>query len=98
MRNGGTLQRDRAQVLLRILQTLADRFGNFGSLAETVSDAALAVANDDQSGELHNAAALNGLGNAVQGNDFFGEFLGFLVAVAAIPSVIVICHFVSSSR
>ena len=59
----------------------------------------IAIANNDQGSELHNAAALNGLGNAVEGNDFFAEFLGLIAAVAAVvPSVIVICHFVSSSR
>ena len=70
-----------------------------GGLAQAEAHAALAVANDDQCGELCDAAALNGLGNAVEGNDFFAEFLGLIAAVAAVvPSVIVICHFVSSSR
>ena len=87
------------RVLLGGAFTLADSLGNFAGLANAVTDVALAVANNDQGSELHNAAALNGLGNAVEGNDFFGEFLGLIAAAAAIvPSVIVICHFVSSSR
>ena len=99
MRDRRALQGHGGQVLLSVLQALADRFGDFGCFAEAEAHAALAVTHDDECGELCDAAALNGLGNAVEGNDFFGEFLGLIAAAAAIvPSVIVICHFVSSSR
>ena len=54
------------EVLLGVLDALADSVRNLGSLAEAEADGALAVAYNDQSGELEDTAALNGLGNAVE--------------------------------
>ncbi len=51
-------------------QALADGLGDLGGLTQAKADFALAVADDDQRGELHHAAALNGLADAVEGNDF----------------------------
>ena len=42
-----------------------DADGNFTGLADAVADGTLAVANDNQSSKLHDAAALDSLGNAV---------------------------------
>ena len=42
---------------------------NFSSLAQAVANGALAVADNNQRGELHDTAALDGLGNTVERND-----------------------------
>jgi hypothetical protein len=57
------------QVLLRGVAALADRLGNLGRLAKAEANNAVAVADDDQSGKLHHAAALNGFGYTVDGNN-----------------------------
>ena len=62
MGNGGTLEGDLDHVLLCVSNALEDCFGNFSSLAEAVAHGALAVADNNQSGELHNTAALDGFG------------------------------------
>ena len=77
MRNGGAGQGHGDHVLLGSLQTLADRFGNFSSFAKAVTDLAFSVADDHQRGELHDTAALNGLGNTVEGNELFHVFARF---------------------
>jgi hypothetical protein len=41
----------------------------------------IAIANNDQGSELHNAAALNGLGNAVDGDDL-GDHAVILFSVS----------------
>ena len=51
------------------MRVLADGVRNFSGLADAEAHDAVAVANDHQSGELHNTAALNGLGNAVDSHD-----------------------------
>ena len=71
MGDGVAGKRDGNQVFLGGLNSLADGFGDFGGLAETIADFSFAVAHDDQRRELHHATALDGLGDAVQGNDFF---------------------------
>ena len=86
------VQGDGDDVLLCVLKTLADCLGNFARLAEAVADAALAVANDAQRGELHDAAALDGLADAVEGNYLLDELGGSLV-LATISSVIIVCHY-----
>ena len=92
VRNGGTLQGNGHDVLLCILETLADRFGNFVCLAEAIADAALAVTDNAKCGELHNTAALDGLGYTVEGNYLLDEFGSFLVS-ATISSVVIISHY-----
>ena len=66
-------------VLLRVLNTLADGFGNFSCLTHTAADAALAVANDDQGAEAEITTALDDLGNAVDSYEFFFEFALFAI-------------------
>ena len=69
-------------MLLGILGRLAGSFRNFGRLADAAADAALAVADDNQRREAHVAAALDGLGHAVDGNHLLLE-LALRTAVAA---------------
>ena len=49
----------------------SDLLRHFAGLADAVTDGALAVAHDNQSGKLHDAAALDSLGNAVDGEDVY---------------------------
>ena len=85
MGNGGAVQSDLDHVLLGIGDALQNGLGNLGSLAQAVTHGALAVAHDDQSGELHNTAAPNGLGYPVQVNDLLNE-LGGVVFTCLIVS------------
>ena len=59
------------QVLLGVLNAFADRLGNFARLAETETNDAVAVADDNESGKLKDAAALHGFGYTVDGNNLF---------------------------
>ena len=93
MGNGGTLESDGADVLLCILEALADSLGHFVGLAHAEADAALAVAHYAQGGELGHTAALNGLADAVEGNYLLDE-LGRSLVLTTISSVIIVCHFV----
>ena len=60
---------DAVQILLGGLAAFADRLGNLGRLAKAEPNDAVAVAHDDQSGEFHHTAALNGFGYTVDGNN-----------------------------
>ena len=62
-------QRNGEHVLLRILDALLDGGGNFLGLAHADAHAALAVANDYQSGECEATAALDDLGDAIDIDD-----------------------------
>ena len=67
-------QVDLVQVLLGRLDALADGLGNFLGLARTVADDAFAgIADDDQRGERHVLAALDDLGDAIDGDDLVLE-------------------------
>ncbi len=66
--NGGAAQRNLHQVLLGVLDALADSVRNLAGLADAEAHSALVVANDDQRCKLKDTAALNGLGYAVDGN------------------------------
>src|SRR5699024_5786258 len=81
MGDRGALHGDLVHILLSSALTLADGLGNFAGLADAVADAALAVANDDQCSKLHNAAALDSLGNAVDGDDL-GDHAVILFSVS----------------
>ena len=94
MGNGGAGQRNLDHVLLRVCNALQDCFGNFSRLAEAVAHGALAVADNNQSGELHDTAALDGLGNAVQVNDLFDHFRAIVFLGCAIS---IVSHCSSSS-
>ena len=56
------------QVLLSVLNALADRVRNFAGLADAKAYDAVAVTDNNQSGKLKDTAAFNGLGNAVDSN------------------------------
>ena len=92
MRDGGTLKGDGADVLLGVFQALADSLGDFVGLAHAVTDAALAVADNAQSGELCNTAALNGLADTVEGNYLFDILGSNFFLIATITSVVIVCH------
>src|SRR6476620_4685772 len=61
--------RDPDQVLLRVLDALADRLGHLAGLAEPGADVARAVTDDDDRGEAEAAAALDDLRDAVDLDD-----------------------------
>ena len=73
MRDRGAQQRHVDQVLLRILSALADRFGNFSSLAHAGANAALFVADHDQRGEAEILTAFYNLGDTVYSNESIFE-------------------------
>ena len=74
MRDGCAAQRDLNQVLLCVLNALADRIRNFTGLTQTEAYDAIAVADNNQCCELHDTTALYGLGYAVNGNHLFCKF------------------------
>ena len=62
------------QVLLGGFDALADGLGNFLGLAGAVADNAFAgIADDDERGEGHVLAALDDLGDAIDGDDLVLE-------------------------
>ena len=81
---------------------LADRLRHLARLAGAVADAALLVADDDESGEGEPPAALHHLGDAVDGDQLVDDaIIGFAVATAvAVPAAAAFsrftCHYVSS--
>ena len=94
MGNGGTLEGDGDDILLGVLEALADGLGDLVGLAHAEADAALAVADDAERGELRHTAALDGLADAVEGNYLLDELRGRLFLIAAVSSVIVVSHVV----
>lgn len=72
--NGCTLQGNLHQVLLCVLNALADCIRHFGSLAQAEAYGAVAVADYNQRGELENTTTLNSLGNTVNGDYSFLQF------------------------
>ena len=73
--NCGSLEGDLVKILLSVLETLADSVRNFVGFAHAEAYNAVAVADNYQSGELHDTSALNGLGNAVYSNNFLVELV-----------------------
>ena len=88
MRDGGALQRNLNEVLLGVLDALADSVRNLGSLTEAETDSTLAVAYNDQSCELEDSAALNGLGNAVERYNVLGELVLTLIVSVKLSHVL----------
>ncbi len=76
-------QRHADQAALGRLGRLADCLGNLAGLAVAVADAALLVADDDEGSKGHAAAALHGLGNAVDVDEAVNELVVALLAVFA---------------
>ena len=93
MRNGGPAEGDGGDVLLGVLQALADGLGDFIGLAHAEADTALAVADYAQRGELCHTAALDGLADTVEGNNLFNNLGRSFFSAAALSSIIVISHF-----
>ena len=64
------------EVLLRVLDALADRLGDLAGLAQPDAHVAVAVADDDDGAEAEAAAALDDLGDAVDLDDTLLERRG----------------------
>ncbi len=69
VRDRGPDHRDLDDVLLRVLDTLADGLGHVAGLADADADVAVAVAHDDDRREREAPAALVHLGDAVDLDD-----------------------------
>ena len=67
--------------LARALHRLGDRDRHFACLAVTEADAAVAVADHRQRGEAHLAAALDGLGHAVDRDQLLEEAVAVFTIV-----------------
>ena len=67
--DGGALQGNLNQVLLGVLNALADSVRHLAGLAQAEAHGAVAVADNDQCGELEDTAALHGLADAVDGDN-----------------------------
>jgi hypothetical protein len=75
------------EVLLRLLDALADRQRHLAGLAVADADHAVAIADHDERGEAEATAALDDLRDAVDGHDALEELA--LVGVAAATAVTV---------
>ena len=88
VRDGGALQRNLNEVLLGVLDALADSVRNLGSLTEAETNSTLAVAYNDQSCELEDSAALKALGNAVDRYNVLGELVLTLIVSVKLSHVL----------
>ena len=89
-------QRHEDHVALGALGRLADGLRHFARLAVAEADAALLVADDDESCEAETAATLDHLGDAVDVNELVDETVVALFAIAsaaAFPTIL--CHILS---
>src|SRR5206468_4238329 len=74
------------EVLLGVLDALADRLGDLASLAQAGADHAVAVADHDHRAEAEAAAALHDLGDAVDLDDLlFQVELGWIDSSHGVP-------------
>ena len=69
MRNGGALQIQLNQIFLGLLDGLPDGHGHFARLAHAESGMAVLIADNHQRGEAEVLAALDDLGDALDGDD-----------------------------
>ncbi len=69
VRDGRADERHADEVLLRVLDALADRLGNLAGLAQPGADVPVAVADHDHRAEAEAAAALDDLRHAVDLDD-----------------------------
>src|SRR3546814_1639540 len=76
-------QIDADQVALGMFSGLANCFRHFAGLARTVADAALLVADDDESGKAETPTALHHLGDAIDADQLVDEFIIAALAVTA---------------
>ena len=84
--DGAARERDLEQVALGLLGALLDRQRHFFGLAVAEPDTAVAVADHDERGERETTAALDDLGDAVDGDHtrFAQTTLAAVVAVATV--------------
>ena len=85
VRDGAIEELDFHDVSLGSFGTLTDSFGNFLSLAETDTDLAVLVANDNESGEGHATAALDGLSATVDVYNLVFKFRNLSFAFQSVP-------------
>ena len=83
MGDRGAQNRHVDQVLFGVLGALADRLGNFSGLAHARAHTAFFIADHNQRREAEVAAALDDLGNAVDGNELLFEFADLFHALHA---------------
>ncbi len=74
VRDARALQIELDQVFLGLLDGFLDGHGHFAGFAHAESGVAVAVADDDERGEAEVLAALDDLGDAVDGDDVILEF------------------------
>ena len=67
------IQGNRDEVLLCIFLALADCFRNLGSLTKSDTDMAILITDNDQSRKPHVAAALDRLGDSLDGDYLLGK-------------------------
>src|SRR5262245_50167066 len=89
-------QRHADQRTLRLLRRLADRLWYFARLAGAVTDAAAAIADDDQRGKAEAPAALHHLGDAIDADELFDQ-LGFFPIPRTLAIAIPFAAFTSGS-
>ena len=71
---------------MRLFDALADRFGNFAGFADGKTDAALAIADDDERAKAEALAALDDLRHAIDAHD--GLFESAVVAIATTTTIL----------
>jgi hypothetical protein len=74
--DAGAFQRNSEQVFLGIFNAFTDRIGNLSGFPKAETDDAVAVADNDQSGELEDPAAFDRLGYTVNGYDSLLQIQG----------------------
>src|SRR3954451_18773449 len=84
--NGATDARNAEEVLLRFLDALGDRRGNFLGLAVADADLTVTVTDDDEGGEAEATTTLDDLGDAVDRHDLL-EVRGLVLAGPATAAV-----------
>ena len=85
MRNRGALQIQLNQILLGLLDRLADGHGNFARLAHAEAGVALLIAHHDQRRKAEILAALDDFGDAVDRDDLILQVRLALTSMAAGP-------------
>src|SRR5580704_1899384 len=82
MQRASLAQRHAGEPALGSVGRLADRFRHLARFAMTESDAALLVANDDQSGKAETPAALHDFGDAIDVNELVDKLAVALVVAS----------------
>ena len=85
MRNRRSLQIQVNQVLLRLLDRLANGHGHFARLAHAETGVALLISHHNQGRKAEVLAALDDLGHALNGHDLILQAVGVHLECAAGP-------------